>query len=273
MSLAADRAPGIRNFFDENGFYLAENVYAEESVQSLEIEFDRIVDQLEQSGEQINARWESDKTDELDGGESRIIHTHNVHRYSAVWLEALQQQRFLDVVEQIIGPDVILHHTKLFQKPPEEGAPFPMHQDWSYFPTHLDTMIAGIIFLSDADAESGGLCVFPGSHKLGRVENSAGRELTQKENPAGSTASDILAEYSLEKAQPVNAKRGDVFFFSYLTLHGSTPNRSQRSRKTVLAQLHSGKDYLVSQQGPSHVNEQLVLRGWNHYMTRNKAGT
>ncbi len=58
--------------------------------------------------------------------------------------------KFLDIAEQILGPDIILHHTKLFQKPQGKGAPFPMHQDWQYFPTVKDTMIAGIIHVSEA---------------------------------------------------------------------------------------------------------------------------
>ncbi|MEM8685529.1 MAG: phytanoyl-CoA dioxygenase family protein, partial [Pseudomonadota bacterium] len=189
MAIAADRTTDIESFFDENGYYHAHNVYREESLRRMEEDFDRIVEQLEQSGERINARWDSEHTDKLDGGASRIIHTHNVQRYSACWLKALTQTRFLDVAEQILGPDIILHHSKLFQKPPKEGAPFPMHQDWSYFPTRYDSMIAGIIFLSDADPESGGLRVYPGSHKLGRQENSSGR-----------TSSDLLTEYPLEEA-------------------------------------------------------------------------
>ncbi len=248
----------IRNRFEEDGYYLARGVYSEESLSAMEDDFDRMVQQLEDSGESINARWEGAQTDELDGGASRIIHTHNVQRYSAHWLDALREPALLDVAEQILGPDIVLHHTKLFLKPPEEGAPFPMHQDWTYFPTRADSMIAGIVFLSDADAESGGLCVYPGSHKLGRIDNSSGR-----------VDSEILTQYPLEGAEAINAKRGDVFFFSYLTLHGSTPNRSDRDRKTVLVQLLSGTDCVLGE--TSHVDEGLTLRGWNHHMTRERA--
>ena len=258
MSTAKDHESDIRTFFDENGYFLAHGVYPEDTLAALEEDFDRIVDQLERSGERINARWEGAQTDELDGGASRIVHTHNVQRYSARWLEALLEPAFLGSVEQILGPDIVLHHTKLFLKPPEKGAPFPIHQDWSYFPTRDDSMIAGIVFLSDADAESGGLCVYPGSHKLGRIEDSSGR-----------VASGQLARYPLEGATPIDAKRGDVFFFSYLTLHGSRPNRSHRDRKTVLVQLLSGSDRVLGETG--HVDEGLVLRGWNQHMTRERA--
>lgn len=248
----------IKARFEEDGYYLARSVYSEEALSLMEEDFDRIVQQLEDSGERINARWEGAQTDALDGGKSRIVHTHNVQRYSARWLDAVRDPALLDIVEEIIGPDIVLHHTKLFLKPPGVGAPFPMHQDWTYFPTRDDSMIAGIVFLSDADAESGGLCVYPGSHKLGRIENSSGR-----------VDSELLADYPLEGATAIDAKRGDVFFFSYLTLHGSTPNRSARDRKTVLVQLLSGSDCLLGE--TEHVDEGLVLRGWNRQMTRERA--
>ena len=260
MSSKVDSVPNIADFFGQNGYYLAKGVFSEESLRQMEVDFDRIVDQLESSGENINARWDSQSTDELDGGASRIIHTHNVQRYSACWLQAFQQERFLDVVEQILGPDIILHHSKLFQKPPREGAPFPMHQDWSYFPTQKDTMIAAIIFLSDADDEAGGLRVYPGSNKLGRLENSSGL------NP-----SEALKQYPLEEGTSISAKRGDVLYFSYFTLHGSLPNCSDRIRKTILVQMHSGKDYVLANEGVDHVNERLVLRGWNYHMSRDLA--
>lgn len=247
----------ITETFARDGYYLARGVYSDARMKELEEDFDRIVAQIERSGQNVNARWPGEQMDALDGGASTIIHTHNVQRYSARWLRALQDQRFLTFAQAILGPDVILHHTKLFQKPPRKGSPFPMHQDWWYFPTRNDTMIAGVIFLTDADERTGGFRVYPGSHKLGRMERSSGLQ-----------PSESLSRYPLENATPVEAYRGDVLFFSYFTLHGSSPNRSERVRKTVLAQLHSGSDYLLDNPEMPHVNESLVLSGWNHHMTR-----
>jgi len=39
-------------------------------------------------------------------------------------------------------------------------------QDWTYFPTTQDSMIAGSIHVSDADDRRGCLRVYPGSHRL-----------------------------------------------------------------------------------------------------------
>ena len=250
----------IAERFSRQGYYHAPGLFPESMLAELEADFDRVVAQLRSSGEAIDARWEADTMDELDGGTSTIIHTHNVHRYSARWLAALADPRFLDCAEAILGPDIILHHSKLFLKPPREGSPFPIHQDWWYFPTHRDSMIAAVVFLGDADDETGCFRLYPGSHKLGR-----------RENTSGLAHSELLSEYPLEDATPVPAKRGDVLFFSYFTLHGSMPNRSDKSRKTVLVQLYSGSDYVLPNDTVNHVDEQLVLRGWNHHMSRDKA--
>jgi phytanoyl-CoA hydroxylase len=246
--------------YQRDGFYLARSVFDERALRELEEDFDRMVEQLRRSGEDVNARWQGAHVDRLDGGESTVIHTHNVHRYSGRWLRAFLDRRFLACAKAILGPNVVLHHSKLFQKPPRQGAAFPMHQDWWYFPTQHDSMLAATIFLTDADENVGGFCVYPGSHKLGRMGDSSG---------LGGSAN--LDQYPLSGATPVNARRGDVLFFSYFTLHGSPPNRSDRVRKTVLVQLHSGDDFVVDNPQVNHCNEHLVLCGWNQHMTRTRA--
>ena len=251
----------VRAFFEEKGYYLAKQVYNPAEVAELEVDFDRIVDQLLAGGERVNARWGSPLTKDLEAADSVILHTHNVQSYSAVWLRALQHERFLAVAQALLGPDVILHHTKLFQKPPEKGAAFPMHQDWQYFPTVKDSMMAGIIHVSAATDQMGCVRVYPGSHRLGRCQGMMG----------GGQNAELTEQYPLSGAQVVEAEPGDVFFFHYFTLHGSMPNTSQQLRKTVLVQLHAGDDEVEA--GNTHNNLRLTLSGWNHCVTRSAAGS
>ena len=253
-----DSKAEIKAFFEENGYYVARGVYSAGEIAELETDFDRIVAQLKGSGENINARWGGDEMTRLDGGESFIVHTHNVQSFSEKWMRAFQHPNFLDVAEAILGSDIILHHSKLFQKPSEKGSPFPMHQDWSYFPTEKDSMIAGIIHVSEATDEMGCLRAYPGSHRLGRVQGTMGQ-----------IESDFLANYPIEGATICECAPGDVFFFHYFTLHGSMPNRSPKTRKTVLAQLHAGDDAV--EDWNKHPNSRLVLRGWNHRAARSNA--
>jgi phytanoyl-CoA hydroxylase len=247
----------ITKSFQENGYYVARNVYSAAEVAELERDFDRIVGQLQGSGEGVNARWGGAAIDKIDKG-SVIVHTHNVQIYSSAWLRAFLQPRFLGISQAILSsPDVVLHHSKLFQKPAEKGAPFPMHQDWSYFPTVKDNMIAGIIHVSNATDEMGCLRVYPGTQRLGRREESHGQSVMED---------NWLKDYPIEKATVVEAEPGDVVFFHYLTLHGSMPNRSNKVRKTVLVQMHSGDDKVEDPN--NHPNARLVLSGWNHHAKR-----
>ena len=247
--------------FQKDGYYLAKSVYSPTEVAELESDFDRIVRQLTASGEEVTGRWSGAAMDKIAPKDSVFVHTHNVQIYSAAWHRAFMQARFLDVTQAILNsPDVILHHSKLFQKPAEKGAPFPMHQDYSYFPTLKDNMIAGVIMVSEATDEMGCLRVYPGSHKLGRMKESNGQ-----------TDADALKEYPLEHSTVVEAEPGDVVFFHYLTLHGSKPNRSQKTRKSVLVQMHSGDDQI--EEGNGHPNSRLVLSGWNHHAKRSLGNT
>ena len=252
-------AKEIHDTFERDGFYHAKGVFDADEVAVLRRDFDGIVKQLTASEEMVDATWDGGEAQKLARESDVILHTHNVQKYSRNWLNAFLNDRFLNVAEAILGPDIILHHSKLFQKPSENGSPFPMHQDWPYFPTVNDTMIAGIIHVSDATDEMGCLRVYPGSHRLGRVEGADGRR-----------QNDVIDAHPIDKATVVEANAGDVLFFHYFTLHGSMPNRSSKTRKTVLCQLYSGSDHV--EEGNAHPDEHMVLRGWNHHISRAAAG-
>lgn len=249
--------------FAKDGFYLAKGVFNPSEVAQLETEFDRIVRQISSADEDINATWTGPEMARLTGSKPpvAVLHTHNVQQYSAAWLGAFMHPGLLGPARAVLGSgDVVLHHSKLFQKPSERGAPFPMHQDWTYFPTERDSMVAAIIHVSRATDEMGCVRVVPGSHTLGRMDNTSGQE-----------ANAYLAEHPIETATPCEAEPGDVLFFSYFTLHGSMPNTSTETRKTVLIQLYRGDDQV--EEGNQHPNEKLVLSGFNSMAKRSNVST
>ena len=250
----------IRSFFEENGFYFAKSVYSVGEIQLMEKDFDRGLAQILNAEKDSNGRWGGKLMDELDGGNSVLFHTHNIQSFSAVWLNAFMNPSFLNVAEAILGPDIILHHSKLFCKPPEKGSPFPMHQDWQYFPSVKDTMIAAVIYVSEATDEMGSIRVHPGSHKLARCQGTMGHGQNVE----------VANKYPLDEGTVLEAKPGDVVFFSYFTLHGSMPNRSSKTRKSVLVQMYAGDDEIEA--ANTHTNVRLVLRGWNHLATRANVG-
>ena len=93
--------------FKEKGFCLEKNVFTPDAVQTLSSEFDRIVSQLQRSGEYINARWGSELTKDIEQSDTQVIHTHNVQSYSAEMMNMIQGERLLDAAEKLIGQDII----------------------------------------------------------------------------------------------------------------------------------------------------------------------
>ena len=248
--------------FARDGYYVAAGLFRAR-IPALEIEFDRICAQLDarQEASATNARWPGAASDAVNGSGRVIQHTHNVQRYSAVWARLWYEETFLDIARALLGPDLVLHHTKLFRKPAEKGAAFPMHQDWPYFPTVRDQCVAAIVHVSDATDDMGCLRVYPGSHREGRLNDSSGI----------SELGAVQQRYPLDGAMPVKCAAGDVVFFHAHTVHGSRLNTSARVRKTVLAQIYAGSDHVEATHAASHPDARLVLSGWNQHMDRELA--
>jgi phytanoyl-CoA hydroxylase len=194
-----------------------------------------------------DATWSSVRSS--DGGpQLRLSHCHDVQFYSAAFTRLLVDPRLTRVAQGIIGPNVQLHHTKMFIKAPENGSPFPMHQDYPYFPHQKHSMIAVIIHFDDAPVEKGCLRVVPGSHKLGPLE-SFGQDHHLPEDC-----------YPIESAVPLPARAGDAIFMSYLLVHGSGVNRSQEARTTVLIQMRDPADVPLNERHSSR-GQGMMLAG------------
>ena len=237
--------------YREQGYVLAGGIFSGAELDEMERSFDGIVARRLAAKAGLEATWSGAWREQFDV-KMQLIHTHDVQAYDATWARTLVHDRFTAALADCLGgPNVQLHHTKLFQKPPENGAAFPMHQDAPYFPHQRHTMMAAIIHLTDADADMGCVCVYPGSHKLGLL-------------PEADAHSHYLdtARWSIAGATACPARRGEVLFFNYLTVHGSGINRSARTRKTVLVQVRDPLDKPLNQNHRSHA-QGMMLRGIN----------
>jgi phytanoyl-CoA hydroxylase len=191
---------------------------------------------------ETNATWAS------VAGETKLAHSHDVHFKSAAFTRLLTDPRLTETAQAIIGPNVQLHHTKMFIKPPEKGSPFPMHQDYPYFPHRDHSMIAVILFFDDAPEEKGCILAYPGSHKLGPLE------------AFGPDHHVSVERFPASGATAIPAKAGDVLFFHYLLVHGSGVNTSAEARTTLLIQLRDPADEQLNQ-GHASRGQGMMLAG------------
>ncbi len=71
----------------------------------------------------------------------------------------------LDLVEQVIGPDIMLWGCHVFCKPAGDGQETPWHQDGHYWPIRPLANCTVWVALDPSTSDNGCLRVIPGSHR------------------------------------------------------------------------------------------------------------
>ena len=156
-----------------------------------------------------------------------------IHSGPAVF-HLLRNPRILDVVEELIGPEVYsnpVQHVRI--KPPQRLLPEEKqknglmgqviwHQDQGTVREEADdsTMLTVWIPITDATEENGCLVVVPGSHRDGLSLHC--------DHPSGAHEIPDALIGSIRRPLPMRA--GDVLFMHKQTMHSSLPNVSDGIR-------------------------------------------
>jgi phytanoyl-CoA hydroxylase len=250
-----------RAFFDENGYLLLEHVFGPDELDAMRSAVDGIVSRAAGTTFDMNHTWRGEDLDDEPLREVVLKGFHDLQYHDAAFTRAVMHPLLVGALTSVIGPNVQLHHTKMLVKPPERGAPFPMHQDYPFFPHRHHSVTAASVHLDDATEENGCLKVIPGSHKLGPIPE------------VGESRALDTSDYPLESGTSIPARAGDVLLFNYLTIHGSGVNASDRPRRNVLFQYRDPADEpLPREHGyEGHVNwgQGLMVAGHNpHWFER-----
>ena len=152
-------------------------------------------------------------------------------RGDKAWFEYSNDPDLLDMVEQLIGPDIILWGTNLFHKPPENnhqtgGRRIPFHRDGRYWPIEpLNTLTVWIAIEATTKA-NGCLQVIPNSHLNKRV----GDHFTSSD-PADAIPETLkFSEFDSNDAVYLELEEGQMALFDVFTIHGSDANVSVNRR-------------------------------------------
>ena len=136
-----------------------------------------------------------------------------------------RDDRILDMVEQVIGPDIILWLTHLFCKPAGTGREVPWHQDGHYWTIRPHATCTVWVALDTVDRENGAMRVVPGTHRRGTVSHRTDHDPGLTLNQVASTD-----EFDPSAARYIELEPGQVSLHDVDILHGSSPNRSDRRR-------------------------------------------
>lgn len=145
---------------------------------------------------------------------------------SRAFLELAMEPQILDMVAQLIGPDIILWGCHVFCKPAGDGQETPWHQDGHYWPMRPLATCTVWVALDESTVENGCLRVIPQSHAAKfthphLLEDRSDLVLnlrTQDDAFDESNAVDL-------QLQPGQMSMHDVFM-----IHGAAVNRSSKRR-------------------------------------------
>src|ERR1700756_2425896 len=85
------------------------------------------------------------------------------------FLDLARDPAILDLVEQVIGPDIILWGCQIFCKPGGDGLEVPWHQDGHYWPIRPLAACTVWLALDPSKVANGSLRIIPGSHRARRL--------------------------------------------------------------------------------------------------------
>lgn len=238
------------DFFNENGFLRLEQVYPPDELKAMQEELDYIIQNFAYESA-WRGPWREKYMTEDENKKASMIAIHELQHYSAVWTRAITKKELADAVAQLMGTDALeVHHNTLHAKPPDTGAPFPMHQDVPFYPHADGRYFDALIHLDDADEQSGCIKFLAGSHKLGKLEHITGPD-TSPHLPT--------EQYRLEDAVSVPAKAGDVVIFHIYTVHGSALNHSGRWRRLVRVGFRDPRN--LQERGQAFGRPGLMVKG------------
>ena len=148
-------------------------------------------------------------------------------QYDEGFADYCRNDEILDMVEQVIGPDIALWNSSFFAKPAGNGKATPWHQDGEYWPIRPLATCTVWLAVDDATPENGCLRIIKGSHKnkdLLKHETNPSDNLTLNQEL-------LKTEYDESKAVDLVLKRGQISLHDVFLVHGSEPNTSPNPRR------------------------------------------
>ena len=173
-----------------------------------------------------------------------------------------------DLAEDLLGPNVMFHHSKLNFKWSGGGEEVKWHQDIQYYPHTNYSVLAIGVYLEDVDETMGPMGVIPGTH-----EGELFDLYDTNDRWAGAIRERDLGRVPAEKAVYLQGPAASVTVHHCRMIHGSRPNQNPSRSRPLLLNSFSSADALpvTPYHNDSQYNGELV-RGrrtrWIHFDPR-----
>ena len=225
MALSKDEI----NFYNDQGYLLVEDVISENQHK----EMLALVDGFFEKSKMIK---ENDNIFDLEDGHSsdnpRLKRIKQPHQHSQFFWDIIKESKIEEILRDLLGDNVSLKTSKLNTKAPGGGAAVEWHQDWAFYPHTNDNVLALGLMLNDVDIDNGPLMVIPESHKGPVLSHFNDGVFCGAIDPDDS-------DFDMSKAVTLTGKARSMTIHHARTLHGSSPNNSNRDRLVLFYECNS----------------------------------
>ena len=135
--------------------------------------------------------------------------------------------RLLDTIEDLLGPNLLVHASSLFCKLPGDGASVHWHQDGYFLGLDRPELVTAWVALTPATRANGCLQVVPGSHHGGPRPH---RTRWGSEHSMLKSGMELVTPVDPDTARDVTLRAGQMALHQVDLAHGSAPNRSDAPR-------------------------------------------
>lgn len=241
-----------RAFYLDNGYLLVERLIERETVARLNAVTEEFIDR---------SRAQTASNDMFDLAPGHSAENPKVRRlkrpdeqHPLYWEMATGV--LADVVADLLGPDVIYHHSKLNFKWHDGGDEVAWHQDIQFYPhTNYSPLTVGI-FLHDTGPDDGAVLMLPGSHNGPLYD-----QYDEAGNWTGCLGQADVAALDTSAAVMLTGAAGSVSIHNCRTVHASLPSRRRGGRPLLLHAYAAGDAFAYTPHPDPSVHAYEVVRG------------
>ena len=206
-----------RTQYQREGYVVPEFRLADAKVTQLRVTLDKLI------ADNPGVRPEKLVSAHVDGDNGEGV------KGSAEFLKLAQDRDIIDLVEAVIGPDIVLWGCHVFCKPGGDGYETPWHQDGHYWPIRPLATCTVWVALDRSDISNGCLRVIPGSHADKKLHAHLHEDRTDL------VLNQRMVDGTFDEAEAVSLELdpGQMSMHDVYMIHGAAANRSPRRRTGV----------------------------------------
>ncbi|PPR15163.1 MAG: hypothetical protein CFH33_01620 [Alphaproteobacteria bacterium MarineAlpha9_Bin3] len=202
------------------------------------------------------------KLEEYEYSKGNLISGNERHKSHLLfkWVnEIVHNNKILDIMEDILGPNILCWSSNFFIKEPNEDTFVSWHQDSEYWGLKPDDVVTAWFALSDANIKTGPMEVIPKSHKWKNINHN---ETFNKKNLL-SRGQELDIDPSNHKTVAMPLNSGEISLHHVKLAHASKVNTTQDRRIGIAIRYTTPE---VKQTKVTNIKDSaLLVRGEDKY--------